>query len=76
MIYEYDASKDQCPLPLVKVRLILKKMQQNDCCIVKLADQGSKSDIPKYLDKKGFLYSKKIINTYTLELHIKTGKLL
>lgn len=75
MIYEYDASKDKCPLPLVKMRVLLKKLQSNDSCIIRIADNGSKVDIPKYLENKGYQFSQHNICQSIVELHIKTGKL-
>lgn len=76
MIFEYDASEDKCPLPLVKMRVLLNKMKDNDVCIIKVADSGSKSDIPKYLTDKGYVFCQRQISTTLVELHIKTGKLL
>jgi tRNA 2-thiouridine synthesizing protein A len=76
MIYKYDASKDQCPLPLVNMRIMLQKLRNNDTCIIRIADQGSKSDIPKYLSTKGYQYTQQQLEDSIVELHIKTGKLL
>ena len=74
MIYEYDATNDKCPLPLVKMRVILNKMTQADCCVLRIADAGSKSDIPRYLQDKGFQYLKFQLDTQVVELRITTGK--
>ncbi|WP_206486373.1 sulfurtransferase TusA family protein [Thalassotalea sp. G2M2-11] len=74
MIYEYDATGDKCPLPLVKMRLILKKMTTLDSFVLRIADKGSKSDIPKYLQDKGFQYSIANITAQVQELVITTGK--
>jgi TusA-related sulfurtransferase len=76
MIYKYDARKDKCPLPLVKMRFMLKKLRDNDTCIILIADQGSKSDIPKYLSTKGYQYTQQQLEDSIVEFHIKTGKLL
>lgn len=76
MIIEYDASKEKCPLPLVKMRLMLKKLQINDSCVIKIADEGSKTDIPKYLNSKGYQFTQHSINSSVVELRIKTGKLI
>ena len=54
MIFRYDASQEKCPLPLVNLRLMLKKMQKNDTCVIKIADKGSIEDIPKLLTKLGY----------------------
>ena len=76
MIYEYDASKDKCPLPLVKMRMMLKKLRDDDSCVIRISDQGSKSDIPKYLSAKGYQYTQQRLENSIVEFHIKTGKLL
>lgn len=76
MIYEYDATNDKCPLPLVKMRIMLKKLTHNDCCIIKITDQGSKSDIPNYLQTKGYQYTQQQLGSSIVEFHITTGKLL
>jgi TusA-related sulfurtransferase len=56
MIFNYDGSNDRCPVPLVTTRLLLKKMQSGDKCIVLLKDPGSVKDIPKLLTKQGYCY--------------------
>lgn len=74
MIYQYDGSAEKCPLPLVQMRVILKKMTVNDSCILLLRDQGSLNDIPKYLTKKGYSFTKNTLSNGCVELHIRTGK--
>ncbi len=59
MIYHYDGSNEKCPLPLINLRLIIKKMQKGDFCIIKIRDSGSKEDIPKLLSKLNYHYSYK-----------------
>lgn len=71
MLYEYDATNEKCPLPLVKMRLILKKMKVNDKCLINIADKGSKNDIPKYLAKVGYPFSSKKFDTGVVELLIE-----
>ena len=70
MLYEYDATKDKCPLPLVKLRLLLKKMRINDTCLIRITDQGSKNDIPNLLNKKGFKFKEQNIDNDIVELLI------
>jgi len=70
MLYEYDARQDKCPLPLVKTRVLLKKMQEGDSCSVKICDQGSIRDIPNLLIKQGYRFSQKKIDCNTVELLI------
>lgn len=70
MIYEYDARDEKCPLPLVKMRLLLKKMQKHDTCLMIVADQGSKTDIPKYLLSKGYQFTQQPLSSVLLEIRI------
>lgn len=75
MVYEYNGINEKCPLPLVNMRLILKKMTASDLCVIKISDQGSKQDIPKYLTEKGYDFSLQQLDSSIVELQIKTGKL-
>jgi TusA-related sulfurtransferase len=70
MIYEYDARSEKCPVPLVQLRLLLKKMSSTDFCLLKISDQGSIKDIPKLLTKQGFTYKQAWLEKNTLELFI------
>jgi len=74
MQYEYDGTHEKCPLPLVKTRLILKKMRPEDSCILRIADTGSKNDIPKLLTKHGYSFSQTNVSASVVELIIKIGK--
>ncbi len=71
MLHEYDATKDKCPLPLVKMRMILKKMQHDDTCLIRISDKGSLQDIPKYLASAGYIYTQRIVDITSVELSIK-----
>lgn len=71
MLHEYDATKEKCPLPLVKMRLILKNMQKGDTFMIRISDKGSKKDIPKFLTISGYSYIKRIIDSSTVELFIE-----
>jgi len=70
MIYEYDARSDKCPVPLVQLRLLLKKMSDSDSCLLKISDQGSIQDIPKLLTKQGYTYKQSWLEKNSLELFI------
>mgnify|MGYP000099895817 FL=1 len=70
MLYEYDATNERCPLPLVKTRVILKKMKENDVCILRLADSGSKSDIPRLLKKQNYDFQVTQLDTNEIEIKI------
>jgi tRNA 2-thiouridine synthesizing protein A len=71
MIYEYDARSEKCPVPLVKLRLLLKKMSNSDFCLLQISDQGSITDIPKLLTKQGYSYKQSWLEKNTLELFIR-----
>ena len=71
MIYEYDARSEKCPVPLVQLRLLLKKMSDSDSCLLKISDQGSIQDIPKLLTKQGYTYKQSWLEKNTLELFIR-----
>jgi len=70
MIYEYDARSEKCPIPLVQLRLLLKKMSSTDICVLKISDQGSIKDIPKLLAKQGYSYKESWLEEQSLELFI------
>ncbi|MDX2367018.1 MAG: sulfurtransferase TusA family protein [Colwellia sp.] len=72
MIFEYDASDEKCPLPLVNLRLLLKKLQKGDFCILTIADKGSIEDIPKLLSKLGYLYNQSIIDNGRVKITISS----
>jgi len=75
MIYEYDASTEKCPVPLVKLRLLLKKMSKDDFCLFKISDPGSLTDIPKLLTKQGYSYKENWQNKRVLELLISRNNI-
>lgn len=58
MHFHYDARHEHCPLPLVKTRQLLKKMNNQDKLTLTINDAGSLSDIPKYLTNHGWLYTR------------------
>ncbi len=70
MNFQYDASQEKCPLPLVNLRLILKKMKTKDTCVLKIRDSGSKESIPKLLGKLGYCYNQSPIDNNMVEITI------
>ncbi|PCI62683.1 MAG: hypothetical protein COB35_03415 [Gammaproteobacteria bacterium] len=70
MLYEYDAHNDVCPLPLVKTRVILKKMHVGDSCLIRIMDKGSKKNILHYLEKYQWQYKQKNVDKNVLEIKI------
>lgn len=71
MHFQYDGSNERCPVPLVQLRVMLKKMKVNDSCSIKIHDQGSKQDIPKWLTMRGYNYNTEILTSGVIQLHIK-----
>lgn len=74
MLYEYDATQDKCPVPLVNLRLLLRKLTPYDSCLIRICDIGSKKDIPKLLMKQGFYFEQRIVSQHIVELMIKLEK--
>jgi TusA-related sulfurtransferase len=70
MLYNYNGVNDKCPVPLVNLRVILKKMSCNDSCLIQIADEGSKKDIPKLLTKQNVQFTQHWLNETVLELLI------
>ena len=75
MEHIYDATLEKCPLPLVKLRQLLKKMAPGDSCIIQISDHGSKQDIPKLLKKYGYPYREAILNNAVIQLSISYRKI-
>jgi TusA-related sulfurtransferase len=72
MIYKYDGRGEKCPVPLVNLRLLLKKMLVGDLCIITIDDRGSINDIPTLLDKQGYHYQRYIDDNGVVEISINT----
>ena len=70
MIYKYNGVGEKCPVPLVQLRLLLKKMQTGDQCIISIDDSGSVKDIPQLLIKLGYVFQKKAVGTKVIEISI------
>jgi len=70
MIYKYDGRGDKCPVPLINLRLLLKKMQLGDICIITLDDSGSINDIPKLLTKKCYNYQQQNMGNGIVEVSV------
>ncbi|MEP0073569.1 MAG: sulfurtransferase TusA family protein [Marinomonas sp.] len=49
-----DAREDRCPMPLLKTKLSLSKMEKGECLLVQASDPGSIKDIPYYIELVGF----------------------
>lgn len=71
MIYKYNGIGEKCPVPLVNLRLLLKKMHANDECIISIDDLGSITDIPKLLTKQGYYFRETSRVNGIVEISIK-----
>jgi len=74
MIYQYDATQDKCPVPLVNLRLLLRKLTPNDSCLIRIFDKGSKKDIPVLLIRQGFYFEQRKVDEHIMELTIRMEK--
>ncbi|ADZ91228.1 sulfurtransferase TusA family protein [Marinomonas mediterranea] len=45
-----DALEDRCPMPLLKTKMALAKMDVEGRLCVLASDEGSMKDIPKYIE--------------------------
>ncbi len=72
MIFNYDGTNDKCPVPLVTMRLLLKKLQLGDQCILLIKDPGSLKDIPKLLKKQSYFYSQRRLEDGIVEVVIES----
>lgn len=70
MIYKYDGRGKKCPVPLVNLRFLLKKMQDGDQCIISIDDIGSINDIPMLLEKQGYFYQERIMDDGIVEIKV------
>ncbi len=75
MIYEYDGTQEKCPVPLVNMRLILKKMHNGDQCLIRLKDPSSIKDISALLTKQVYPYSQREIDSGIVEICITNKKI-
>lgn len=71
MIYKYNGAGKKCPEPLIQLRLLLKKMEPEDECIITITDTGSLDDIPKLLKKKGYHYTEHTKGAGIVQINIK-----
>ena len=76
MIFRYDASQEMCPLPLLNLRLILKKMTTEDMCVFQICDIGSKENIPKLLTKLGYCFNQRIMENKNVEITLFKAKVM
>lgn len=71
MIYKYNGIDKKCPVPLINLRLLLKKMNGGDECVITINDAGSLKDIPKLLFQQGYDFHQKKRAGDVMEISIK-----
>lgn len=71
MIYKYDGRGEKCPVPLVNLRLLLKKMKLGDECHIIINDAGSNTDIPRLLNRQGYSFQLNTMKNNVVEISIK-----
>ncbi|GAB3483640.1 sulfurtransferase TusA family protein [Marinomonas epiphytica] len=70
-----DAREDRCPMPLLKTKLALSKMQEGEVLRVETCDAGSLKDIPQYIEMVGLtLMSQNLDNNVYVYLIRKAQK--
>ena len=70
MKYHYDASAEVCPVPLIKMKLQLRKMSPGDSLTMLITDEGSKKDIPALLADLSYSYTQKPLTPLLTEIII------
>ncbi|MCH4294296.1 MULTISPECIES: sulfurtransferase TusA family protein [Shewanella] len=53
-----DLTAFRCPVPLVQVKLALKKLPAGETLEVALLDSASRRDVPAFLEKQGYRVEK------------------
>ncbi|MGL4446989.1 sulfurtransferase TusA family protein [Shewanella sp.] len=48
-----DLTSFRCPIPLVRIKLILRRMAVGETLQILLSDSGSRRDVPLFLQKQG-----------------------
>ncbi|WP_111979646.1 sulfurtransferase TusA family protein [Algibacillus agarilyticus] len=71
MSHKLDARGLICPLPLLKLKLKLKDLNQGDKIQIIVSDTGSRADIPKWANKMGYEVSINKLSSHETEINIK-----
>lgn len=71
MQFNLDTSKQICPIPLLKLKLVMRQCQVGDRIIQLVSDKSSVKDIPAWLNKKGHLVTVSQVSNNLFELTIK-----
>ena len=68
-----DLTPWRCPEPLIRLKLWLREAQSGQTVTIRLADAGSRQDIPAYLQRQGHHVEMQQQPDNTLSLQLVVG---
>ncbi|MCF5877533.1 sulfurtransferase TusA family protein [Aeromonas veronii] len=68
-----DLTPWRCPEPLIRLKLWLREAQSGQTVTIRLADAGSRQDIPAYLHRQGHHVEMQQEADNTLSLQLVVG---
>ncbi|MFM4774241.1 sulfurtransferase TusA family protein [Aeromonas veronii] len=68
-----DLTPWRCPEPLIRLKLWLREAQSGQTVTIRLADAGSRQDIPAYLQRQGHHVEMQQEPDNTLSLQLVVG---
>ena len=68
-----DLTPWRCPEPLIRLKLWLREAQSGQTVTIRLADAGSRQDIPAYLHRQGHHVEMQQHPDNTLSLQLVVG---
>ena len=68
-----DLTPWRCPEPLIRLKLWLREAQSGQTVTIRLADAGSRQDIPLYLQRQGHHVEMQQQPDNTLSLQVVVG---
>ncbi|HDX8442453.1 MULTISPECIES: sulfurtransferase TusA family protein [Aeromonas] len=68
-----DLTPWRCPEPLIRLKLWLRQAYAGQSLSIRLADAGSRQDIPAYLQRQGHAFTLQEAPDNTLSLQLVVG---
>ncbi|MDM5138533.1 sulfurtransferase TusA family protein [Aeromonas bestiarum] len=68
-----DLTPWRCPEPLIRLKLWLREAKSGQTVTIRLADAGSRQDIPAYLQRQGHRFTVQQAQDNTLSLQLVVG---
>lgn len=68
-----DLTPWRCPEPLIRLKLWLKEARGGQAVTIRLADAGSRQDIPAYLQRQGHQVTVQQEPDHTLSVQLVVG---